>query len=975
MARGLHRPAEYFGSGGSGGASTLDGLTDVEITSPVSGAVLTYNASSGLWEDNAPGAPGAHAATHEPAGTDEIDWDGKIHMEGTLAGRPAAGSGNRGSIYYATDVDLLYRSDGSTWVTWVLDHGNMTGLGDDDHTQYLNSTRHDALDHSTALGSAVLDDLSDVTITSVASGHGLVYNGTAWVNADVATQTELNDHLNDTTDAHDASAISTVPAGNLASTDVQAALNELDSEKTAVGHTHTATNVTDFTEAAQDAVGGALTDSTTVDFTYTDGSNTITAAVIPGGVDHGQLANLTVGDPHTQYVLESLVDAKGDIVTATADNTPARLGVGTNGQVLKANSATTTGLEWGTVSSGASALDDLTDVVITTPAAGAALVFDGTNWIDGPVDLADADARTGTLPIGSGGTGQTTKTAAFDALAPGTTKGDLHVHNGTNVVRVGVGSNNQILTADSAATAGVKWAAAPTTGATTLDELTDVVVTAPAGGATLVYNGTAWVNGALDLADADARTGTLPLGSGGTGQTTKTAAMNGLAPTTTKGDLLVHNGTDVIRLGVGSNNQILTADSAQTAGVKWAAAPAAGATTLDELTDVAITTPATGATIVYNGTGWVNGALDLEDGDARTGTLPLANGGTGQTTKTAAMNALAPTTTKGDLFVYDGTNVVRVGVGTDTHVLTADSAQTTGVKWAAGGGGGGASALDDLTDVVITSPATGATLIYNGTSWIDGALDLADTDAVTGTLAIANGGTGQTSKTNAFDGLAPTTTTGDIIYYNGTDNVRLGIGDSNSVLGITSGVPAWKNLTAYTNTEYVQLPIHLGYAPDGTSGNLAATPERQYSTGTVTNGPKIAWDRLAFDASTDEHWIWCFAVPANYSSGGSVLLYWSASATTGNVVWKASSIHMQYTYLPNDIDGASFDTVVTTSGIGVPDASGKTAYTSLALTGTNMAGGYMQYLFVGRDADSTSDTASGDVWLHHAAFSYTAKVG
>lgn len=46
-----------------------------------------------------------------------------------------------------------------------------------------------------------------------------------------ATSISLNDHITDTVDAHDASAISSIPTGNLAATDVQAALNELDTEK------------------------------------------------------------------------------------------------------------------------------------------------------------------------------------------------------------------------------------------------------------------------------------------------------------------------------------------------------------------------------------------------------------------------------------------------------------------------------------------------------------------------------------------------------------------------------------------------------------------------------------------------------------------------------------------------------------------------------------------------------------------------
>lgn len=51
-------------------------------------------------------------------------------------------------------------------------------------------------------------------------------------------------------------------------------------------------------------------------------------------------------------IQNTIVDAKGDLIGATAADTPARLAVGTNGQVLTADSTASTGLAWATLSSG-----------------------------------------------------------------------------------------------------------------------------------------------------------------------------------------------------------------------------------------------------------------------------------------------------------------------------------------------------------------------------------------------------------------------------------------------------------------------------------------------------------------------------------------------------------------------------------------------------------------------------------------------
>jgi hypothetical protein len=86
---------------------------------------------------------------------------------------------------------------------------------------------------------------------------------------------------------------------------------------------------------------------------------------------------------------------------------------------------------------------------------------------------------------------------------------------------------------------------------------------------------------------------------------------------------------------------------------------------------------ATLGALSYAGTGDLANVAATESAGAAT-TVPRGD----------HVHALGIGTTKGDLLVYNGTTWVRRAVGTDGQVLTADSTQSDGVKWAAGGGGG-----------------------------------------------------------------------------------------------------------------------------------------------------------------------------------------------------------------------------------------------------------------------------------------------
>ena len=157
-----------------------------------------------------------------------------------------------------------------------------------------------------------------------------------------------------------------------------------------------------------------------------------------------------------------------------------------------------------------------------------------------------------------------------------------------------------------------------------------------------------------------------------------------------------------------------------------------------------------------------------------TGTLPIANGGTGQTAQTAAFDALAPTTTKGDLIVSNGSDNVRLPVGADNYVLVADSAEATGVKWSAGGSG---MADPGANGVVVRTAlnTTTARTITAGTG-----ISVTNGDGVSGNPTITNGGV--TSITGTTNEVEVSASTGSVtVGLPNTINVNL-----NGTVGATT---------------------------------------------------------------------------------------------------------------------------------------------------------------------------------------------
>lgn len=436
---------------------------------------------------------------------------------------------------------------------------------------------------------------------------------------------------------------------------------------------------------------------------------------------------------------------------------------------------------------------------------------------------------SGQLGIANGGTGAATAVNAYNALAPTTTAGDFAYANGagTNTRVAGNATATRMFLSEASSVPGFGVLVAG-----------DI----PSLPATILTSGT--VNTAQLPAAGGDLSGTLPAAT--------VTAIRGNA----------------VKVGVPSNGNVLTWVTANT---DWEPAAPVGA-----VASVAGSGGTTGLTL----TGGPTGAVTLTLG----GTLAVADGGTGATTTNGGFNALSPMTTLGDVEYEDATpKAVRLGGNTTTagmflHSVGTGSAANAPV-WSqvdlttdvtntlpVNKGGTGAATLTGILIGNGTSPVTaqaipltvaqggsGATTLTgllrgNGTSPITGGGQASLTTEVTGVLPvanggtngllpIANGGTGQTTAPNAFNALAPTTTTGDVIYANGSGtNTRLAGNSSTTPQFLTSTgtgaaaqAPTWNALSAANIPAIDFSKVTTGVVPVAQGGTGQTTASAAFS--------------------------------------------------------------------------------------------------------------------------------------------------
>lgn len=242
----------------------------------------------------------------------------------------------------------------------------------------------------------------------------------------------------------------------------------------------------------------------------------------------------------------------------------------------------------------------------------------------------------------------------------------------------------------------------------------------------------------------------------GGGYTLSNVVIAGLLtdPTQAKGDLIVRGGSGLTRLQVGLQGQVLTVDDQTPTGLKWiTGAGGGGGIPPNDTTTQRIRVSRIGALVgtrheinfVPGANVAINVAEEPENNRISVGIASTGGGG----------GMVDPTDARGDLIVR-GANppVTKLPVGANGFVLTADSAASLGVKWAALPSTGFVDPTTDKGDLIARGSSAPATKLPVGAN---GFVLTADTNAPLGVKwAAAVGGVPPSRVLSAGYGLDPT---------------------------------------------------------------------------------------------------------------------------------------------------------------------------------------------------------------------------
>jgi hypothetical protein len=362
-----------------------------------------------------------------------------------------------------------------------------------------------------------------------------------------------------------------------------------------------------------------------------------------------------------------------------------------------------------------SAIDDLSDVTITSAANNQFLKFNGSAWVNSALPVAStttsgvvdtgfqifagekrfaSNIQVGASIIGAGAT------LSLAGVTGGTTTGaSITITGNTNDGSMSFGTKASIYggivaraTINTAGLFSALYGAFVESGAAATKGL--VVKGAASQTANLleVQNSSGTALFSVDK-DGSVSAGTVPV-----------ARVTGLATVATSGsyndlsDKPTIPSLTQVESDISSLDTRVTAVEADVASLQSASAP-----NLSDLGEVSITSPSSGQVLKYNGTGWANAADSTFSGSY-----------TDLTDKpTLFSGSYTDLTDKPTLF--DGAYSSLTGAPSLATVATSGSYADLSNKPTI------PSALDDLSDVTISSPSTDQVLKYNGTAWVNSA--------------------------------------------------------------------------------------------------------------------------------------------------------------------------------------------------------------------------------------------------------------